>query len=186
MDRVLALVSCLTFAHPVFAAQPEVSETEVEEKDVFSEKTRRRRDRELWNAQGTTRVAGHFGFGSNGYAEDSFFLGAGVGYAVLTGVMPGARGQLIFGNGLGEEIAVNLTLTPPFVLPITPFAIGEFGRRWDAGFEGWLYGGGGGFFVGKPSSSFALQVGWMVRRFDIKNVGKFDTNGPILATTVRF
>lgn len=122
-------------------------------------------------------------FGSGG--ESTFVIGVGVGYAVVTGVVPGVRGALVAGGGsIGGDLAATLTLTPPVSWYITPFAVGEVGRRFDDT-GGWLYGAGGGIYIGEPSNTIALQVGWIFRRI-VYPSRTFDANYPIIAISARF
>jgi len=109
-----------------------------------------------------------------------FVAGVSVGYAVVTGVVPGVRGVVIAGEGIGGEVALMVTLTPPLSWPLVPFVIGEGGYRWDRDFRGWIYGGGGGFYIGGPSRRFGLQVGWIFRRYAIEGFRTVDSSGPII------
>jgi hypothetical protein len=111
-------------------------------------------------------------------------FGAQVGYAVLTGVMPGIRGLIITGDGVAGELAASLTLTPPLALYLVPFAVAEVGRRFDD--QGaWLYGAGLGAYLGEPESRIGLQAGWMFRRLVYETVS-VDASGPIIALVISF
>lgn len=138
------------------------------------------------NPQGALNVSTVFG-ASVGGSGTQFVLGLGAGYAVFTGVMPGVRGLILVGDGLGGEIATNLTLTPPIESSITPFVVGELGRRFEPFGAGWLYGAGGGIYLGEPAASFAVQLGWMFRRIAFADpVGNVDASGPIVSLSIRF
>lgn len=117
-----------------------------------------------------------------------FVAGGQVGYAVLTGVVPGVRGLVIGGSdniSTGGEVAATLTLTPPLVLSVVPFVVGEVGRRIQGDFSGWLYGGGGGLFFGKPTNRVSFQLGWIFRRLVVQG-RNFDVSAPIIGVSVRF
>lgn len=116
----------------------------------------------------------------------SIILGAGVGYAVLTGVLPGVRGLLIAGNGVGGELATTLTLTPPIPGSFTPFVVGELGRRWDPDVAAWMAGVGGGVYLGEPASSVNLQLGYIHRWFFLPGGGTQTLGAPIVGIAVRF
>jgi len=111
-------------------------------------------------------------------------VGAGVGYAVLTGVLPGVRGVLIFGDEMAGELGATLTLSPPITFFLTPFAYGEVGRRFDSS-GAWIVAGGPGLYVGDPRDTFVLQAGWIFRRY-LYEVGGVDGSGPLLALNVKF
>jgi hypothetical protein len=131
------------------------------------------------NPSGSWIVGGALGVATGG-AGTVFGFGVSVGYAVITGVVPGVRGVLIAGRGIGGELAATLTLTPPLDWPIVPFAAGEGGHRWDRDGRGWIYGGGGGVYLGAPSRSFGLQLGWMFRRYAVEGGATVDASGPLL------
>jgi hypothetical protein len=114
-------------------------------------------------------------------------LGVGVGYAFITGVVPGVRALVVAGDGVGGELAATLTLTPPIATSITPFAVGEAGRRFDPIGSGWLYGAGGGIYIGEPQATFGFQIGWIFRRIVYPDpIGSLDDSGPIVAISARF
>jgi hypothetical protein len=139
----------------------------------------RRNPAGAWIVGGTIGVA----VGDGGTA---FVFGASVGYAVFTGVVPGLRGVVVAGRGIGGELAGTLTLTPPFSWPILPFAIAEGGHRWDPDGRGWIYGGGGGIYIGSPASRFGLQLGWIFRRYAIEDRPDVDASGPIIGVSASF
>lgn len=116
----------------------------------------------------------------------AFVLGASFGYAVVTGVVPGIRGVAVAGDGFGGELAATLLLTPPLDWPVLPFVVGEGGHRWDRDFSGFIYGGGGGLFIGSPRSRVGLQVGWIVRRFAIHDGPTVDASGPLIGVSASF
>jgi hypothetical protein len=137
------------------------------------------------NPQGSLMIQG---YGGASFSDQGtrIGLGLGIGYAVVTGVVPGIHGELSTGTeGLGGELSANLTLTPPLSLSLTPFARGEVGHHWVPSFgDGWAYGAGGGIFIGDPASSVAFQLGWMFRRLTIDGVN-YDISGPIIAFSIR-
>ncbi len=113
-------------------------------------------------------------------------IGAGVGYAVITGVLPGARGMVIIDDGsIGGEVGLNLTLTPPLDFYLVPFAYGEVGRRFDSFGGAWMLAGGGGLYIGEPASPLGLQLGWIFRRYFYEDIG-IDGSGLFVALTIRF
>lgn len=113
-------------------------------------------------------------------------LGAGFGYAVLTGVLPGLRGMVLIDDGeLGGELGLTLTLTPPLDFYLVPYGYGELGRRWDSYGGAWMYAGGGGVFLGEPASPLGVQVGWIFRRFVYADF-ELDGSGPMIALSIRF
>lgn len=136
------------------------------------------------NPQGSIQVTGAIGV-SVGSEQTLVAIGAGVGYAVVTGVVPGIRGVIIAGDGIGAELAGTLTLTPPLATYLVPFLVGEAGRRFDEFGGAWLYGGGGGLYVGEPASGLGLQVGWMFRRLVYEDV-TLDASGPIISISISF
>lgn len=111
-------------------------------------------------------------------------FGAGVGYAVLTGVLPGLRGMMIVGDSVAGEVAATLTLTPPLSFFLVPFAYGEVGRRFDA-LGAWMLAGGPGLYVGDPRDTIVLQGGWIFRRYFYENVG-LDGSGPLISLSIKF
>lgn len=121
-----------------------------------------------------------------GERGSAFVLGASFGYAVLTGVVPGVRGVAVAGDGFGGEIAATLLLTPPLAWPVLPFLVGEGGHRWDPGSSGYIYGGGGGLFVGSPRSRIGFQLGWIVRRYAIHDGPTIDASGPLIGITASY
>lgn len=135
------------------------------------------------NPQGSVPISGNLSL-STGPLGTRFAVGLGIGYAVLTGVVPGVRGLLITGDGVGGEAAATLTLTPPLSINWTPFLLGEVGRRFEPGGSGWLYGAGAGVFIGDPGGSASIQVGWMLRRYDF-NGTVYAANGPIIGINWR-
>jgi hypothetical protein len=111
-------------------------------------------------------------------------IGVGVGYAVITGVLPGVRGMVIIDDEVGGELGLTLTLTPPLDFYLVPFAYGEVGRRFDGLGSAWLYAGGGGLYVGEPASSLGLQAGWIFRRYVYESV-EIDGSGLLVALSIR-
>jgi len=115
-------------------------------------------------------------------------IGAHVGYAVLTGVVPGARGAVFFGDLSGGEGAATLWLTPPLELPIVPFLVGEIGYASQSfsgeSFSGALFGAGGGVHLGEPQQRFNARVGLIYRYYDLG--GGFDYFSPIVMLSFRF
>jgi hypothetical protein len=142
------------------------------------------------NPQGHLQFGATLGIGGALGGQRAFVGGVGVGYAVLTGVLPGVRGLLIAGNDIGGEVAATLTLTPPFESYLTPFVFGEVGGRFEPTGKGFLYGGGGGLYVGNARSAFSLQLGWVFRRIEFPATdtlpsAKVDASGPLVALSVR-
>jgi hypothetical protein len=139
------------------------------------------------NPRGSLLTGIYFGIGQNAETGLSLFFGLSAGYAALTGVVPGVRGELLANDrGVGGEVAGTLTLTPPLTWDLTPFVIGELGYHGEGeGFSGYLYGVGGGFYLGDPSSRIALQIGWVWRRLIVDGADR-DISGPILAAVFRF
>ena len=142
------------------------------------------------NPQGHVQFGATLGIGGAFGGQRAFGGGVGIGYAVLTGVLPGVRGLLIAGGDIGGELAATLTLTPPFESYLTPFAFGEIGGRFEPTGNGFLYGGGGGLYVGNARSVFSLQVGWVFRQIsfpatDTLAAAKVDASGPLLALSIR-
>jgi hypothetical protein len=116
----------------------------------------------------------------------TFAAGGTFGYAVITGVVPAVRGVFLAGNGVAGELGATLTLTPPLTTSFTPFVVGELGRRFDS-LGGWIYGAGGGLYLGEPAARFALQLGWMFRRIAYPDpTGSVDASGPIIAFSAHF
>lgn len=137
------------------------------------------------NPKGTWSVGGTLGLAS-GPDRTSFVVGANVGYAVLTGVLPGVRGLLVIGDGVGGELAATLTYTPPFTWAVTPFALVEGGRRWLSGLSGWLYGAGVGVYLGDPAAWFNVQLGYIWRQWAVDDGPTVDVSAPIVGLSVRF
>jgi hypothetical protein len=138
------------------------------------------------NPQGSITFNGFIGAAVSS-SGSRYGIGAGVGYAVLTGVLPGLRALVIAGDGIGAELAATLTLTPPLASSITPFAIGEAGRRFDPIGQAWLYGAGAGIYIGEPAAAFGFQIGYMFRRIVYADpIGSLDASGPIIAISLRF
>jgi hypothetical protein len=138
---------------------------------------------DLRNQGGSWIVGGTLGVAVGG-SGTAFLVGASVGYAVVTGIVPGVRGVLLAGRGIGGEIAGTLTLSLPFDWSILPFVVGEGGHRWDRDARGWIYGGGGGVYIGSPSQSFGLQLGWIFRRYAIEDGPTVNASGPIVGISV--
>lgn len=113
-------------------------------------------------------------------------LGLGAGYAPITGVLPGARAMMIFGDVLAGELAATLTLTPPLETIVVPFVTAEFGRRFERVYPGWLYGAGGGIYYGRPRDRFGLQAGWIWRRLKPSGLPAVDVSGPLVVASFRF
>jgi len=121
-----------------------------------------------------------------GSTQTTVAVGAGVGYAVITGVLPGVRGTVIINEDrVAGELATTLTLTPPITFFVTPFAYGELGRRFDIS-GAWMVAGGPGVYVGDPRDTFVLQVGWIFRRYFFENDLELDGSGPLVSIAVRF
>ena len=138
---------------------------------------------EYRNPSGAWIVGGTIGAAVGG-SGTVFVFGVSVGYAVFTGVVPGVRGVLIAGRGIGGELAATLTLTPPFAWPVLPFVVGEGGYRWDRDVRGFIYGGGGGLYIGAPTNRFGLQLGWIFRRYAIEDGPTVNAGGPIVGVAV--
>ncbi len=143
-----------------------------------------RRVLDLRNEQGQLIVSAYLGAVVG--QKSGIAVGAGVGYAVFGGVVPGVRGVVIASDGIGGEVAATLTLSAPFDFYLIPFLIGEVGGRFDPIGQGLLYGGGGGVYIGNPNSTFGLQLGWMFRRIDYGDIGSADASGPIISLSLRF
>jgi hypothetical protein len=137
------------------------------------------------NPRGAVVTNGILGV-ATGSGGTSLVVGAGVGYSVVTGVVPGVRGLLVVGQGVGGELALTATLTPPVEWDVTPFVVVEGGRRWLDGATGWLYGAGGGVYIGSPLSRFGFQLGWVWRRFAVSGGPTYDVSTPIGGVSVRF
>lgn len=138
------------------------------------------------NPTGSISLSGTAGVASSREGT-SVIIGVGVGYAVFTGVVPGVRGLIISGPpGVGGELAATLTLTPPLSARFTPFVVGEAGRRWEPGLRGWLYGAGGGLYIGRPEASFGLQLGWIFRWIRLDDGRTVRGDGPIVGLSIRF
>ena len=135
--------------------------------------------------QGSIVANGILGFssGSNG---TSFVVGAGIGYAVVDGLVPGVRGYAVLGNASGGELALTLGYTLSAGWYVSPFVVVEGGRRWFAGDEGWVVGAGGGMRLGYPTSRLTLRVGWVFRRFYVTSGDPFDASAPIVGVQFRF
>ena len=137
------------------------------------------------NPRGAIVTSGILGV-ATGAGGTSLVVGAGLGYSVVTGVVPGVRGLLVVGNGVGGEVAVTATLTPPVTWDVTPFAVLEAGRRWLDDRSGWLYGAGAGVYIGSPFSKVSFQLGWVWRRFAVSGGPTYDVSTPIGGVSVRF
>jgi hypothetical protein len=136
------------------------------------------------NPQGALLVNGVGGLVTGG-GGTAGVIGVGVGYAVVTGIVPGIRGLLIFGDIFGGEVSGTLTLTPPFEGAVTPYAIGEVGHRWEAEARGVIYGAGGGLYLGDPRAMFSLQLGAIYRIWDTQ-LGRVKGLSPVIGVSVRF
>lgn len=115
-------------------------------------------------------------------------VGLQAGYAVLTGVVPGVRGTVFFGDLTGGELAGTLWLTPPIDFVVVPFAVGEVGYVW-RNFDGFsqqgpLYGAGGGIHFGQPGDLFNLRAGLIYRYLDVEP-GE-GTISPLVVASLRF
>jgi hypothetical protein len=137
------------------------------------------------NPQGSFLSAFLFFIGHDSQTGTFVAFGLGLGYAVITGVVPGVRGELLYSDGFGAEVAGTLTLTPPLSWSLTPFLIGEAGLHFEDGRQGWLYGGGAGVYLGDPTSRIAVQLGYVWRAIVYENE-KQDGSGPLLAIAYRF
>jgi hypothetical protein len=134
---------------------------------------------------GSFAFSGGFGL-ALGNGSSAYALSLGVGYAVLTGVLPGIRGEVISASGVGGEFAGTLTLTPPISLYAVPFVLGEIGQRWDSVGSALFFRAGGGLTLGEPESHFALQLGWSIARYQYPApVGNVDSNGPLIGIAFR-
>jgi hypothetical protein len=174
-------VIALLIAVPSFAY---AEEDEPGSQPKSEEKAEAEADPPYRNPQGSVQVTGA-GSISVGSESTSIAIGVGVGYAVVTGVVPGVRVVVISNDGLGAELAGTLTLTPPLSLYLVPFVVGEAGRRFLPGGGAWLYGGGGGVYIGEPESRVGLQLGWIFRRLVFENES-FDSSGPIITISISF
>lgn len=123
---------------------------------------------------------------STGSAGTSLVIGAGVGYAVFDGLVPGARGLAVLGGQLGGELALTLAYTIPADWYVTPFLLVEGGRRWLDDLSGWIVGAGGGLRLGYPWSRLTFRVGWIYRRFLLSGGGSLDASAPIIGIQLRF
>lgn len=120
-----------------------------------------------------------------GSESTSVAIGAGVGYALVTGVLPSVRAVLIFGDGTAGELSLDLTLTPPIAAPLVPFVQGEMGRRFDGAGGAWILAVGGGVYLGDPRSTLNIALGYAYRRYLYENVS-LNGSGPILAASFSF
>lgn len=111
--------------------------------------------------------------GGASFGSELSYGSAGVfaGYAVLDGLVPGARGMVLFGDLSGGEVASTLWWTPPIEAPVVPFVLGEIGYAWQSAFdrdlEGPLYGVGGGIHLGEATAQFNLRAGVVYRYYDL-------------------
>lgn len=148
---------------------------------------RQRRLAQLHDPRGSL-IVGVSGGGSFSSGFNYGIVGAHVGYAVLTGVVPGVRGAVFFGDLTGGETAAMVWLTPPLALPVVPFAVGEIGYAWQnyptANFDGALFGAGAGVHLGQPQDRFNMRAGVIYRYYDLG--GGFDYWSPILMLSFRF
>lgn len=111
--------------------------------------------------------------------------GLSIGVPPISGVLPGVRGVVIASETVSGEVAATLTLAPPISWSVVPFALFEIGRRILPDDEdGWLYGAGGGLFIGEPRAAVSLQVGWMYRRLSFSEL-TLDASGPIVGISMR-
>lgn len=172
---VMTLTCVALFVMPVHAQDPGEARTE---ESASSEPPR-----SYHNPRGALVISPSFGV-AVGSQTTAVAVGVGVGYAVLTGVLPGLRGVMIFGDGVAGELATNLTLTPPLDFYLVPFLYGELGRRFDEAGGAWLYAGGGGLYVGEPAAPFGVQVGWIFRRYVYEAV-ELDGSGLMVGLTLR-
>lgn len=142
-------------------------------------------DEQYRNPQGRWALGGTLGL-SSGTGGTLFIAGANLGYAVYTGILPGVRGLSILGDDVGGELATTLTLTPPVKWAFTPFVIAEGGRRWFAGQTGWLYGVGGGVYLGSTRQTFNFQLGYIFRFWARDGASTIGVGIPILGVTAQF
>lgn len=139
------------------------------------------------NPQGSVLAAFFFGVGYDSETgSTAVAFGLGLGYAMFTGVVPGVRAEILYDDGFGGELAATLTLTPPLDWVVTPFVLGETGLHWEGGRRGWMYGAGGGVYLGDPSSRIALQIGYIWRKIDYTTGKDENADGPLLAVIFRF
>jgi hypothetical protein len=171
----LTLTCVAWFAMPVHAQEPGEARDEA---SVSSEPPK-----SYHNPRGSFVLSPAFGV-AVGSQTTAVAVGVGVGYAVLTGVLPGLRGVMIFGDGVAAELSTNLTLTPPLDFYLVPFLYGELGRRFDEAGGAWLYAGGGGLYVGEPAAPFGVQVGWIFRRY-VYDAVELDGSGLMVGLTLR-
>ncbi len=115
-------------------------------------------------------------------------VGGHVGYAVITGIVPGVRGNGFFGDLTGGEVAGTLWLTPPLDFSVVPFAIGEIGYTWreldGASSNGAIYGAGGGLHFGRPTSAWSVRAGVVYRYYDFEGDGQ-GFFSPLVAASFR-
>ncbi len=115
-------------------------------------------------------------------------VGVHVGYAVLTGVVPGIRGNVFFGGLSGGQVVGTLWLTPPINLVVVPFGVAEAGYVWqninDQPSNGAVYGVGGGVHLGRPTDRLAVRAGVIYRYFNID--GGEGYISPIIIGSLRF
>lgn len=145
----------------------------------------RRADPPRHDPQGSLPASGVLGL-AGGSGGASLVIGAGIGYAVFSGVVPGLRGLVVLGSRTGGELAFTLSLTPPFGWSVVPFVVGEAGHRWLDGTQGWIVGVGGGAHIGRPEAVVGVRVGWIWRRYLIKGGPAVDASAPIIAVQFRF
>ena len=131
-------------------------------------------------------------FGVNGgyaFGNGAQFGSAGihVGYAVVTGVVPGIRANVFFGDLSGGQVVGTLWLTPPLAYVVVPFGVGEVGYVWQnldgISSNGMLYGVGGGLHLGRPTDRLGLRAGVIYRVFDAGGDGYFS---PLAVASFRF
>ena len=177
MTRVVAVAAILSWLSPLASAAP--LEAEPEQGPKYR------------NEAGSLVLSGGLGIGVGGRTT-VVSIGAGVGYAPITGILPGVRGRFLASRDVAGELAATLTLTPPLSSYLLPFVFGEAGRRFDSAGGGWLYGGGGGVYLGDADAPFSLQVGWVFRQIEYEDVGGededvvLDASGPLIALSLAF
>ncbi|MCC7386011.1 MAG: hypothetical protein IT384_29455 [Deltaproteobacteria bacterium] len=136
------------------------------------------------NRRGSVVVLASAGIAIGGEST-AVAIGAGVGYALVTGVLPSVRALLIFGDGTAGELSLDLTLTPPIAAPLVPFVQGEVGRRFDGAGGAWILAVGGGVYLGDPRSTLNIALGYAYRRYLYENAS-LNGSGPILAASFSF
>ena len=140
----------------------------------------------LRNPQGSQSLGLGLGGGGGGNTPLTIAVGGHFGYAVLTGVVPGVRGLVIWSEAVATELAATLTLTPPFESYVVPFAALELGGRFDPIGTGLMYGAGAGVYLGRPRAAFALQLGYMYRMISYGENQVFDASRPTISVSLQF